>query len=447
MTTEGIPSKNSQGFILIKGDFMKKITLTLLFCFLIGLISPILANGPVSKEATILDVASSSELFIEGVGVFYSEEKRKRKRKKEVKRYGVDYAVLDAKKAAIYYVLFNSTDPYISRPDEIERFENIQDEFFSQENIEEVIVYSEPKPHKIVSLANGEGVKVFLNMKVNIKYLRQVLEENLVIFSREELVEHLGYPQIIVIPVAEKGESPLKGLKEDPKKQHAAGVIESYLTSKEFEVIVPDQLEAINQMTESISKVNEIGKDPTYELALKIGSDIYLQYSIGQTKSAYDTDQIAVTLKAYETTTARLLATETGYSKPRVGEEYVSIEEALLSALTTVSQRLLKYWEKDLYKGIQYKVITQLDPRAISDEKYEDIVEDMLDAFESVSQIMKENVTTKQTFDVTLWCNHEEVSSARDLYKSIKKEFSKKQKEFEIKLTNKNRKLLLLNIR
>ena len=65
-----------------------------------------------------------------------------------------------------------------------------------------------------------------------------------------------------------------------------------------------------------------------------------MEYSIGQSKSAYDTDQMAVTLRAYETTTGRLLATQTGYSKPRVGELFLSIEEALLSVLGSVEQRI-----------------------------------------------------------------------------------------------------------
>ena len=88
------------------------------------------------------------------------------------------YAIEDAKRAAGHYMIFNGTDPLISRPDEIERFNAIQESFFKDEAVNEVIVYVEPMPHKIVSLDNGEGIKVYINMKLNLSYLRQMLEEN-----------------------------------------------------------------------------------------------------------------------------------------------------------------------------------------------------------------------------------------------------------------------------
>tara|TARA_Y100001970_G_C14209581_1_gene846110 strand:- start:705 stop:1985 length:1281 start_codon:yes stop_codon:yes gene_type:complete len=400
----------------------------------------------ISKQATVVEVVSSSEILIEAVGIYESEEKSRRKRKKDVKRYGKERAIDNAKKAAIYYLLYNGTDPLLSDPESIKRFKPISNEVFSDDVIDELVMYVDPKPNRILSLNDGEGIKVFNTIKINLAFLREMLEDNLVIYSYQELVDDIGYPQIMVIPAAENGKSSLELLKSNKLNQHAAGAIESFLTAKRYEVIVPTQLETVNELTESMALLDKAKQDPIYQLALRIGSDIYLEYSVAATKSAYETDKVAVTLRAYETTTGRLLGTETGYSKPRVGEEFVSVEEALLGAMTHVAHRIMKYWEEDLYKGIQYKVIIQVTKDGLSDEKLEEVQDDVFDAFDEVALLVKENVVTNKTFDVNLWCNHEDVKNSRKLYKQLQSLFGEKQNVLSMKQINRNRKLLYLEI-
>lgn len=424
---------------------MKQFCTIFLMLFFLSGIS--FSSVPESKEAILIEVVSSSEVYMEGVGIYNSQEKSRRKRKKDVKKYGQQKAIDDAKKAAVYFLLFNGTDPLLADKDSIDRFLDIQDDFFAMETINELVVYTADQPDKIVVLNKGEGVKVYQKLKINHAYLRQLLEENLVIFSKQELVNELGFPQIIVIPVATDTQSPLDVLAASEQHQHAAGVIESYLTSKQYDVIIPSQLADINQLVESIGAVKGVKSDAVYQLALGIGSDIYLEYSIGKSKSAYDTDQMSVTLRAYETTTGRLLATETGYSKARVGELFLSIEEALLSALTNVTQRILNYWTEDLQRGVQYKVIATVSSSDISEDKLQDIQNDFLDSADEVSLQMKENVITETTFDVSLWCDNDEYSNARYLYKALVEVFEKKQRQLVLKQVNRNRKLLLLDIR
>ncbi len=409
-------------------------------------ISPLHAFQNVSKEATLVEVVSSSEVLVEAVGVYESTEKSRRKRKKDTKRYGKEKAIDNAKRAAVYYLLYNGTDPLLSDADSIKRFKAIENEVFSDDFIDEVIMYVDPKPNRVISLNDGEGVKVFNNIKINFAFLREMLEDNLVIYSYQELVEEIGFPQIMVLPSSEEGKSSIDVLKSNKLSQHAAGAIESYLTSKRYEVIIPTQLENLNDITKSIALLDKSKQDPIYQLALRIGSDIYLEYSVVATKGAYETDKVAVTLRAYETTTGRLLGTETGYSKPRVGEEFVSIEEALLGALNNVTHRIMKYWEEDLYKGVQYKVILQVTKDGLSDEKLEDIQNDMFDAFEEVALLVKENTVTNKTIDVNLWCNHEKITNSRNLYKQLKSYFSEKQNTLKLKQVNRNRKLLYLEI-
>lgn len=410
--------------------------------------SVISAGLPESNEATIIEYTSPTEVLIEAVGIYNSQEKSRRRRRREIKKEGVDRAIEDAKKAAVYYLIFNGTDPLLSTPDDLKRFAVIQDAFFSEDLVRDAITYVAPSPTRKVVTNRRESIKVYIKLRVNKAYLRQVLEENDIIFSQRDLAAELGYPQIMVLPFTPNNEDPLYFLSKNPDMQHASGVIESHLTAKKYDVILPSQLENINRLVAGAAVIKQQNQDPMYQLALSIGSDVYIQYSISESESAYDTTQLSATVKAYETTTGRLLGTETGYSQARLGSKQLSIEEALLSALNNVTERILNYWEEDLERGKQYKVITTIQPSNLNDDQREDLQNALYEAFDELSQYVKDNITTEQTIDVTLWCDYETVATSRVLYKKLKKEFSYLQdSNLSLRKVNRNRKLLVLEIR
>ena len=49
----------------------------------------------------------------------------------------------------------------------------------------------------------------------------------------------------MVLPSVEKGQSPIDALRTNPAYKHAASVVESYLTSRQYDVIVPEQQESM----------------------------------------------------------------------------------------------------------------------------------------------------------------------------------------------------------
>ena len=68
--------------------------------------------------------------------------------------------------------------------------------------------------------------------------------------------------------------------------------------------ITPIELQSQENKKQIIDSLNNkhftlknISKDTSYQLALSIGSDIYIEYNISKEKSSYDTKKIAVTLK------------------------------------------------------------------------------------------------------------------------------------------------------
>ena len=82
---------------------------------------------PYSKQATIVDTSSPSEVVLESTGIYYSDFKSARARKKDIIKYGILEASIDAKKAAIYSLLFMGTDPILSTDEERDAFHSIEE--------------------------------------------------------------------------------------------------------------------------------------------------------------------------------------------------------------------------------------------------------------------------------------------------------------------------------
>ena len=156
-----------------------------------------------------------------------------------------------------------------------------------------------------------------------------------------------------------------------------------------------------------------------------------------------------VVVRAYETTTARLLGTETGYSQARKGEIMVSIEEAMNGAIDNVLSRLINYWENDLKDGVQYKLVVSISTEFDEDEA-ESISFAFMDAVEEISNKSKENIATTQTLDYLLWCDPGKYDKSTKVYRYLKKQFGNFVEDEGVTATlrkiNVNRKMILLKV-
>jgi hypothetical protein len=401
------------------------------------------AQLPISRQATLLETSSSSELFLEATG-FYHTDKKFRK-KADVKKHGISNAIIDAKKAAIYYLLYGGADPILSTDKELNHFKFLENDFFKTDNITTFITYEDARPQKTVLLNKGTGIKVILDVKVDKARLIKVLEDEGVIVKKVTLLDIVGNPFIMVLPQLEKGQTISEAFSESKDNTHAAGVIQSYLTAQQYDVVVPDQQNFINTLNEQ--QLSLVGKadDTSYQLALSVGSDVYIDYSVTFSKSSYETKKAAVSVRAFETTTSRLLGAETGYSDSREGDSFVSIEEAILDAMTNVMSRVHNYWESDLEKGVQYKVITTF-PKDLTGDTKEAITDAYFDTLEDVSETVKENTSGSTTIDSTIWVSPTDYKNSRKLYRGLRESFNNESSQFKLSKSHQNRKLLLLTV-
>ena len=249
----------------------------------------------------------------------------------------------------------------------------------------------------------------------------------------------------MVIPSAGTNQNPIHLLKNDPAAKHASTVIQSFLTARKYDVVVPEQQETLDNLALAQNLIEGRESDYAYELALSIGSDIYITYNGAFENAGYGTHKYSMNVNAFETTTSRLLGSETGYSQGRKGESMVSIEEAMNDAIDKMLARITSYWKDDLSRGVQYKVLVSISPE-FDEDQAEEIQFTFMDVVDKIAKTSKENIVTKQTLDYQIWCSPEEYDKSSKVYREIKNIFNDSGSDGFLRRININRKIIMLKI-
>jgi len=416
-------------------QFMQMFLITILITSIISA-----TNLPRARVATQLESSSPSEVMIRATGFGVDKKHRKPKAKTLDKS-----AKNDAKKTAVWFVLFGGSDPLLQTNNEKQAFEKIQEDFFKMDNVRQYISWEADYYDKRLKTDGGKMLKVEKTFKINKSLLETELIKRSVITKLASISESVGMPTIMVIPETTGDIAPLELLKTDPDIKKGAEVIESYLTAKKYTVIVPEQQQVLQELTATQYALGGAAEDYSYLLALSIGSDVYISYNLSVESRNIGSSLVKkaiVGCRAYETTTGRLLGTETGYSHERVAPNPVLIEEAMNNAINNVLSRITNYWKSDIKQGIQYKIIVGVSSSFDADQT-EEIIFSLGDIFKDITSTLKENTVADYTYDVLLWVKPEQYSSATDIYRAIKRSY---RGSGIVKRVSISRKLILLSI-
>jgi hypothetical protein len=380
------------------------------------------SNLLVSQQATFVETYSPAEVTIQATGLGKNDKA----------------AIMDLRKCAINFVLNLGTDPLLNTAGAKAQFGGIAGDFFSPQNVDKYISWESDKVVSALKsrLPNGkEGMKITKVVRVNKKLLTDDLVAQGIINSSGELADAIGMPTIMVIPEVVKGQTPLEVFDNNPLAKHAAAVIESYLTARKYDVLVPKAMDQINETTKLQGEIKGTEEDPGYQLALALGSDVYIVFA----GLVHQSNKVTLQIKAYETTTGRLLGTETGYSASRPGPAEPLVEEAINSAIDKVLQRLVNYWQDDVKKGIQYKLIFKSISGSI-DEKIKDKISDLVDETFALS---KENVVSDKTIDYNVWAKKADFNKSSKIYRHFRDGMKNTAKLTQINI---NKKLIIIGI-
>lgn len=225
---------------------------------------------------------------------------------------------------------------------------------------------------------------------------------------------------------------------------HTAGVIESFLTSRQYDIVIPKAQADIANM---VQLNNQGQEDLAYQIAMSVGADVYIVFS-GSVDRQGLTHKAAVTVKAYETTTARGLGTETGYSKDRPTKihEKALIEEATNDAIEKVLSRVDQYWKQDQSKGQQYKLHIKLSSQW--DKNLRIDIQDKVAAYlENNFKNLREVVLTDHVMEYVLWVPRSQAKKASSLYRKIRRSIESDIPGVSLSRDVVNKKLLLLELK
>jgi len=379
---------------------------------------------PRGFEASFVESYSPTEVTVKATGVGDNPE----------------MADADVARVALDFVMFKWTDRIVSVEAERKGMDPVLDE-----------LYREPRPYlswvadKVTAtrkLANGQ-YEITRLVRVNKGSLTDLLVAKGVMASREELADAVGNPVIMVIPDAPKGQSPLEVFDKNRLAQQTAGVIESYLTARQYEVQIPRAADNLNSQVDMIGTVKGMDEDVAYKIALTSGSDIFITFS-GTVDNTQGGRKASLVVKAFESTTGRALGTETGYSqtRPNTSDEALT-EEATSDAIDKVLQRVTNYWKADARKGLQYKVVLKVTGKfdEATAEKVKDGLEDLV---ESEFPGSKQNILTDKTMDYTILAPRAKYKTSSNVSRALRNKLE--IPGVKVKETIRNRKFLMLEV-
>ncbi len=384
-------------------------------------------NLPVARQARIKEVVSPKEVDLYAVGI--GEGRRKHRQRK---------AIEDAYKSAVYYLLYNGSEPILSSELELLRFQVNEQQFFNSGNIAKFIVYESPDFVQRVEIDSKKRLKIEKVIRVDVGRLKSELISLGVIEPMILVASDIGYPNIMVLPDVPSGTSPVEAVAGDNRLQICASVIESYLTSRKFDAVMAQQVEMLSN--EIVGELD----DDKFNMSLAFGSDIYITFSLDvkqRTLADRTVSKASVAVRAFETSTARLLGAETGYSKERPDPEAVVIEEAVKDAIDKVLSRIEKYWKDDRSRGIQYKLVITVKGYfdSATQFKLNNAISGLL---KNMCKQTKENVLTSEKIDLLVWANPDEYETSLQLSNGFRVGLLNEFPEGELVSVNINRKLI-----
>ncbi|NPA39611.1 MAG: hypothetical protein GXO57_04115 [Thermodesulfobacteria bacterium] len=283
---------------------------------------------PISHQAQFVEASSPTEYLIYAKG----------------KGCTVMQAQKDAEKAALWFVLYDMSNPLIQTPLGKDKAKVVENTVFK--NPEVFIDWiSQPK-----SKEKEEGCVVMgYLIKVNVGRLKKFLVEKGVITSTQALARKVGLPFIAVLPTSKSSYD-----------NFAATVVQEYLQDRGYEVFVPQAQTKVEKLIKKVAML-EGNVDPFYMEALQVGSDVFIKvktFVSKEVKYGKTFFKASVEGKAYETTTGKLLGAATGFSPER---ETLSPETVIQEATNDMADKILRQvrtsWLNEVKYGKPFKLV------------------------------------------------------------------------------------------
>ena len=309
-------------------------------------------------------------------------------------------ALDDARLSAIIY----AKDQIITTPEERAAFAAKEGDFYA--NAKQFISSEDADLLSRVKQPNGK-IRVEKIFVVNPMKVQTWLSDRAIIKAQKEVAGALGNPTIMVLP-----EEAAKG---QQWTGHAATAIQHHLTTKRYEVKIPDQAQNMQQLTGALRDLKGHLDDVAALIAMQVGADVYIKYNVDLTARQVGSDTVgkaSATVNAFETTTARALGSATGFSRERsVSDRNILVEEAIVDAIDKVLNNVDAYWKEDAVNGIQYRLIFAGDFTTQKGRASRDAI---VRSLREISKTTKPILSTDKTQDFQIWGTQKDYFAVKD---------------------------------
>lgn len=254
-------------------------------------------------------------------------------------------------------------------------------------------------------------------------------------------LQEIGQPVIAVSPNLSLKDGTPDISAESPYSKTTAEAINSYLTKKNYEVKSVDGQAELNNILQMQNDIANTEDDLSYLASVALDADIYIKYTPEVTN-----DEVSVEISAYETSTSRLLGSQSAVVRNNGHTSKININSnigsAVRKAMPGLEQKILGYWKMDLAKGTQYKVVANIKGE-YSDSQTEDLHDAIMKGLKSNFNSVKVNVMTAKTLDFVIYANPLKYKDSQDVYTKIRQIF---KPIAETKKNNITRKLILMEL-
>jgi len=390
---------------------------------------------PQSKLVTKLGAGGRTEAEVElevwGIG---SGKKRDQQ---------TNAALLDAKRAACWYMLFGPEGILITS-EQRDTFTQVAREFYDAKTVSQFISSISEIKDRVTIDKKKKKIKVRVIININRSLIVTWLEEH----GIDVLIKSRAF--IMVLPWVAKGGNPLEALAKSNDNRQAATAIQNHFPSERYEVKLPEAELSIQDAVKATDIIEDNPDDLMYRVALSQGADIYVTFEIKwehSTAAGQRTIKATARINAYETSTAKLLGSQTGYSQnyPASTSKTAIIEEAMTAAITDVKNRIQKYWFDVEKNGAPFRVVVTISEDADEDAQIE-IQDCFVDAIDEITMSSNENILTPTKIDYTVWADISKYESASKLERDIRDYFKKSLSGWKFRRRKVNKKLLIARV-
>jgi hypothetical protein len=199
---------------------------------------------------------------------------------------------------------------------------------------------------------------------------------------------------------------------------HAAA--NDFLVSRKYNVVDVDSgAKKLNKVAQVVLKQQGIPGDKSARAAMLLGADVIFEVSATVETKGGDVKG-EVSIKAYETTTRRLIGSSTGFGRTYpVGaqREKLTVTEAIQNTMQKVLVQVMNYWQSDVRDGNRFYIMIAGKLDAVQDMN--DIMTLRIKRMRGVSSY-KRTVSTKGRLILTLQSKMDQLEMSLTLKQTLR---------------------------